>query len=135
MIFVFGSNLRGIHGAGAALFALQQRGAVMGKGQGLWGQSWALPTCDVPGSPLNLSQIKEHVEFFLEFARKHSELQFQVTRVGCGFAGYKDFEIGPLFQAAPDNVWLPSAFARAIGEYMASEVDCDDQVRDHEERE
>lgn len=114
MIFVFGSNQQGIHGAGAALHAYQNCGAVLGKGEGLFGQSYALPTCSEPGVPLNYDQVADKVKFFLEFATKHPELQFQVTRVGCGIAGFKDSEIAPLFKYAPDNVWLPARFAEAL---------------------
>lgn len=116
MIFVFGSNLEGIHGAGAALFAKEKHGAIMGRGEGLHGNSYALPTCAAPGQPLTLDAIKFHVDRFLNFANTEigAEHQYQVTRVGCGFAGYKDSEIAPMFIDAPDNVWLPSAWVRVL---------------------
>ena len=116
MIFVFGSNLEGIHGAGAALFAREKHGAILGKGEGLQGNSYALPTCASPGVPLTLDAIKLHVDLFLNFSTTPigSEYQYQVTRVGCGFAGYKDEQIAPMFIDAPDNVWLPSAWVRVL---------------------
>jgi hypothetical protein len=115
MIFVFGSNLKGIHGAGAAAFAYSHRGAVWGQGEGLQGDSYAIPTCSEPGVPLELRSIKYYVDRFLERAAKyHHDLQLQVTAIGCGIAGYKPKDIAPLFMHAPDNVWLPASFYKAI---------------------
>lgn len=114
MIFVFGSNLSGIHGAGAAKFAHEVHGAQIGVGEGLTGNSYALPTCDYDIVPLPLASIKQHVERFLLSARANPGLQYQVTRVGCGLAGYTDAQIAPMFVNAPDNVWLPSAWIRAL---------------------
>lgn len=114
MIFVFGSNLRGIHGAGAARDALKFHGAKLGKGEGIQGNSYALPTCSIPGEPLLLEQIQTHVQRFLEYARSCPDFQFQVTRVGCGFAGYTDADIAPMFLNPPDNVWLPGSFVRIL---------------------
>lgn len=112
MIFVFGSNRAGVHGAGAAAFAHQHHGAQFGVGEGLTGNSYALPTCDHHVRPLTLDQIRFHVDRFIDFASKNPRLQFQVTRVGCGIAGYRDAQIAPFFVTAPDNVWLPSAWLR-----------------------
>lgn len=121
MIFVFGSNLKGIHGAGAAAYAHSYCGAAWGVGEGPTGAAYAIPTCSVPGVPLPLDEIAKHVERFLTYAREQqvsessenaSMFQFQVTRVGCGLAGYSDAEIAPMFRASPDNVWLPAAWLR-----------------------
>lgn len=106
MIFVFGSNLAGRHGAGAAKFALRRKGAVYGQGVGLHGESYAIPTKDELILKLSIHVIKQEVEHFLQFARLHPELQFQVTRIGCGLAGFKNEEIAPLFVGAPDNCWF-----------------------------
>lgn len=106
-IFVFGSNLAGRHGAGAARFALQWRGAVAGQGEGPYGDSYALPTKDAELRPLPLARVRHHIEDFLTYAELHPELKFQVTRVGCGLAGFKDEQIAPLFFDAPDNCYLP----------------------------
>src|SRR4051812_33883116 len=103
MIFVFGSNEAGRHGKGAALTAFRRFGAKYGLGIGFHGQSYAIPTKDRNLDPLPLWRIKEYVEGFLQFARKHPELEFQVTRVGCGLAGYSDQDIAPFFTAAPQN--------------------------------
>lgn len=127
MIFVFGSNRAGRHGAGAARHALEHCGAVMGTGEGLAGQSYALPTCDYDIRPLKLLQIRFHVDRFLSFAHKNPQLQFQVTRVGCGLAGYTDEQIAPFFVTAPDNVWLPAAWFRLVYERR---VDASDDTAD-----
>lgn len=106
-IFVFGSNLAGRHGKGAALFARQHHGAVYGKHVGLQGDSYAIPTKDANLKPLRLNVIHMYVIGFKEFAAQHPELTFEVTRIGCGLAGYTDAEIAPMFANAPINCNLP----------------------------
>ena len=106
-IFVFGSNLSGRHGRGAALLARTHHGAVDGKGVGLHGNSYAIPTKDHALRPMPLEQIAHYVRQFVEFAAAHPELAFQVTRVGCGLAGYSDQQMAPLFAGAPQNCQLP----------------------------
>lgn len=106
-IFVFGSNLAGRHGKGAALAALRNHGAIYGQPVGLQGQSYAIPTKDQQLRPLSLSTIRISVEIFISFAKQHPELQFKVTRIGCGLAGYSDEQIAPLFRDAPENCALP----------------------------
>lgn len=110
-VFVFGSNLAGHHGGGAARIALQKFGAVMGQGIGLQGQSYAIPTMQG-----GVGTIKPYVDEFIAFAKAHPELKFYVTRIGCGIAGFKDEEIAPLFHDAleEDNIVLPKSFARII---------------------
>lgn len=107
MIFVFGSNLAGRHGKGAALCAVRDHGAKYGQGEGFQGQSYAIPTKDARLKSLPLERIKNGVDQFLAFARSRSDLRFQVTRIGCGLAGYTDEQIGPLFKHAPENCDLP----------------------------
>jgi hypothetical protein len=107
-IFVFGSNLAGRHGAGAALYARQHHGAINGLGFGPQGNSYAIPTKDQNIITLSLPKIAHYVFEFLEYARAHPELTFNVTRIGCGLAGYKDADIGPMFSSAPPNCDLPS---------------------------
>jgi hypothetical protein len=102
-IFVFGSNLAGRHGRGAALAARLQYGARYGTGVGYWGNSYAIPTKDRQLCTLPLEDIREYVLNFLSFARWHPELQFRVTRVGCGLAGYTVEQMRPLFEGAPPN--------------------------------
>lgn len=107
VIFVFGSNEAGRHGAGAALHARRCHGARLGQGVGLQGDSYAIPTKDRRLRTLPLPVIRRYVENFLDFARSHPSLAFQVTRIGCGLAGYSDADIAPMFAAAPDNCILP----------------------------
>lgn len=106
-IFVFGSNLAGSHGGGAARVALRKFGAKMGQGVGLQGQSYAIPTMQG-----GVETIKPYVDQFITFAKAHPELKFYVTRIGCGIAGFKDEDIAPLFQAAlgETNIILPKSF-------------------------
>jgi hypothetical protein len=106
-IFVFGSNLAGMHGGGAARAAYLKFGAVMGQGVGLQGRSYAIPT--MQGGP---ETIKPYVDDFIGFARKHPELKFLVTRIGCGIAGFTAADIAPLFKDAVnvENICLPRDF-------------------------
>lgn len=106
-IFVFGSNLTGFHGGGAARVAHQRFGAVWGQGVGLQGQSYAIPTMQG-----GVETIRPYVDEFIVFARQHPELTFLVTRIGCGIAGFTDEDIAPLFKEAlgTDNIILPATF-------------------------
>ena len=103
-IFVFGSNLKGMHGGGAAYIAYRKFGAIMGQGVGLQGQSYAIPTMQG-----GVETIRPYVEEFIQFAKQHPELTFLVTRIGCGIAGFTDEEIAPLFEQAHEveNIVLP----------------------------
>lgn len=98
-IFVFGSNLAGVHGAGAARAAKEKFGARMGVGVGLSGFSYAIPTKDENIETMPLSEIKPYIAEFNEFVRLNPGMKFFVTRVGCVLAGYKDKDIAPLFKA------------------------------------
>ena len=106
-VFVFGSNLAGMHGAGAAYVAFQKFGAVMGCGVGLRGQSYAIPTMQG-----GVETIKPYVDEFIKFAKSRPDLFFFVTRIGCGIAGFRDSEIAPLFTTAREveNICLPKSF-------------------------
>lgn len=103
-LFVFGSNLAGMHGGGAAAIALQKFGAVWGQGVGLQGQSYAIPTMQG-----GVETIKPYVDDFIKFASSHTEYDFLVTRIGCGIAGFMDEQIAPLFEDCKklENVALP----------------------------
>ena len=103
-IFVFGSNLKGMHGGGAAYIAYRKFGAVMGQGVGLQGQSYAIPTMQG-----GVETIRPYVDEFIGFAKEHQNLTFLVTRIGCGIAGFTDEEISPLFEKAHnvENIVLP----------------------------
>lgn len=115
-IFVFGSNLAGRHGKGAALFALKHRGAIYGRGEGLQGHSYAIPTKDGRLKTLHTEEIARHVAKFIEFATANPSLHFEVTAIGCGLAGYDPSQIAPLFQGAPPNCSLPVSFAAHLAE-------------------
>ncbi len=109
-VFVFGSNRRGAHGKGAALWALQHRGAVYGQGEGPQGNSYAIPTKDERLRTLPLNEIRKHVDRFLDYAKAHPEQRFQLTPIGCGLAGYRHEQIAPMFKNAPENVMMPNEF-------------------------
>lgn len=109
-IFVFGSNLAGRHGKGAALEARQKHGAVYGQGEGLQGDSYAIPTKDARLNSLPLESIASYVAKFIDFARQHPDLRFFVTEIGCGLAGYTREQIAPMFVAAPRNCMLSKDF-------------------------
>ena len=110
-IFVFGSNAAGNHAGGAARQALEQFGAILGQGEGLQGQSYAIPTME------GIDNMRIAIKRFCQFADEHHELQFLVTRVGCGIAGYTDEDVAPLFTPAIklENVALPESFWHALG--------------------
>jgi hypothetical protein len=96
-LFVFGSNLAGIHGAGAAKIATHYYGAKWGVGFGKTGKCYAIPTKDAVIQTLSLEEIKVFVEEFAAYTHTSGK-QFFITRVGCGLAGYKDKDIAPLFR-------------------------------------
>ena len=106
-IFVFGSNLAGHHGGGAAWIAMKKFGAIWGQGVGLQGNSYGIPTMQG-----GVETIQPYVKEFIEFAIQHPELRFLVTRIGCGIAGFTDDEIAPLFEKAIPvvNITLPEEF-------------------------
>lgn len=106
-IFVFGSNLAGRHGRGAALTAFKRYGAIYGQGIGLQGNSYAIPTKDENIKTLPLNKIKRYVDQFLKFAQLNPEMRFKVTAIGTGLAGYDESDIAPLFVNAPHNCILP----------------------------
>jgi hypothetical protein len=115
-IFVFGSNLAGIHGAGAARYANKHLGAVWGVGEGHTGNCYALPTKDHDIKSLPLSTVREHVNAFIAQANFNTLETYQVTRVGCGLAGFNDADIAPLFSAAPSNCQFDSEWKRFLGD-------------------
>jgi len=107
MIFVFGSNLAGRHGRGAALHARKYHGARLGCGQGRTGNSYAIPTKDDNLVVLSLKRIERYVAMFLSYAHMNPQLRFKVTAIGTGLAGYSDEDIAPMFADAPLNCALP----------------------------
>lgn len=103
-IFVFGSNLAGRHGKGAALHAAKYHGAQRGVGRGRTGMSYAIPTKDEHLRVLDREMIKGEVDLFIEYARENPELTFYLTPVGTGLAGYSKFAMRTMFASAPANV-------------------------------
>ena len=110
MIFVFGSNQAGRHGKGAALYARQHHGAEYGVGEGMTGNSYALPTKDQYMMTRPLRRIKRSVDRFIGYVSDNPSLQFEVTKVGCGLAGYNEEDISPMFKDAPSNCVLPEGW-------------------------
>ena len=110
-IFVFGSNLGGFHGGGAARAAHMRFGAIWGQGVGLQGRSYAIPTMHG-----GVDVIQPYVDEFISFAQSHPDLKFLVTRIGCGIAGFTAADIAPLFANAIDqeNIILPKDFVRLL---------------------
>lgn len=110
-VFVFGSNLGGFHGGGAARTAYNKFGAIWGQGVGMQGQSYAIPTMQG-----GVETIAPYVDEFIEYARNHPDKRFLVTEIGCGIAGFAPEEIAPLFARAVDveNITLPQRFWEVI---------------------
>ncbi|MBR6757612.1 MAG: hypothetical protein IKM35_03975 [Bacteroidaceae bacterium] len=110
-IFVFGSNLQGFHGGGAARMARLHFGAEWGKGVGMQGRCYAIPTMHG-----GIAEIRPYVDDFIDYAIAHPEYTFLVTRIGCGIAGFTDEQIAPLFARAIDvvNIVLPREFVNVI---------------------
>jgi hypothetical protein len=108
-IFVFGSNIYGIHGAGAAAYAREKLGAEWGVGEGLTGRAYALPTCYAPGEPLTYQELAVHINNFLKFAQENPGTRFFVSKVGCGIAGFPEEIVAMIFRelGTPDNCDLP----------------------------
>jgi len=101
-VYVFGSNLAGIHGAGTAREACLRHGASyvknvtarwgsVGKnGSGLQGNGtlwcYAIPTKDEYLKILPLDRVRPYVSEFVEYAILHPDYEFNVTKIGCGLA-------------------------------------------------
>lgn len=115
LIFVFGSNLHGFHDSGSAKYAFMYHHAVYGIGEGIQGGSYGIPTKDKKIKTLPLDKIKVYVDRFLEFNRTHDKINFFVTAIGTGLAGYKDKEIAPMFKGAK-RCWFPQSWEKYIRE-------------------
>lgn len=129
-IFVFGSNLAGAHGGGAARLAYNRFGAIWGQGVGLQGQSYAIPTMQG-----GVETIKPYVDEFIRFAKQHPEQKFLVTKIGCGIAGFTVEEIAPLFYHAIDseNIVLPHEFDDIVQDIHNRFIDSFDHDADRTE--
>ena len=112
-MFVFGSNLAGLHHGGSAAHAYNHEGAEWGVGCGPTGNSYAIPTLDMNFKKLSLEDIKAHVDVFKVYAKWHPEITFVVVAIGCGIAGFSPSDIAPMFEGSPDNVRLPKEFQSA----------------------
>ena len=117
-IFVFGSNEAGIHGAGAALYALKELGAKRGIGFGIQGKTFALPTKNTQIQTLPLLKIEKYVNEFKKIALDYKDYNFWVSRVGCGLAGYNDLDIAPMFLNCGQNIFLPVEWERIHKEIL-----------------
>lgn len=112
VVFVFGSNLAGRHGKGAAKHAKEVYYAEYGVGSGRTGMAYAIPTKGGDLSVLPLKEIASHVRVFLEYADSNKDLLFKLTKVGCGLAGYSEEDISPMFYGAGSNIELPEGWER-----------------------
>lgn len=121
-VFVFGSNTAGRHGAGAARFAWNNCGAVWGIGRGRVAMSYAIPTKDEAIETLPLSEIQIYVNEFLDYAKENTDIDFQLTPIGCGLAGYTPVDIFPMFKDSPANVILPPEFLSVKSSIFAVEI-------------
>jgi|JI10StandDraft_1071094.scaffolds.fasta_scaffold714894_2 hypothetical protein len=120
-VFVFGSNLSGIHGAGAARAARTQYGAQWGVAEGPTGEAYAIPTVQAQiAGPLSLDEIRAAVDRFIAYATAHPESQFFVTRIGCGLAGHRDRDVAPMFATAPENCSLPDTWKPILEDVCAT---------------
>ena len=110
-VFVFGSNLQGMHMGGAARYAVEHFGAIEGLGVGPQGQCYAIPTMQGP-----VDTIKSYVTHFINYAKLNTNQIFYVTKIGCGIAGFTPEEIAPLFKDAlkQDNIFLPREFIEVL---------------------
>lgn len=115
-VFVFGSNLMGLHGAGAALTATELFGASPGVAHGIQGKSFAIPTKDSKLKPLELNIVNLYTDMFIDYAIDHPEKKFFLTEIGCGYAKFKPEQIAPMFKRAIKlpNVYFPRVFARTL---------------------
>lgn len=121
-VFVFGSNLRGLHGKGSALVARQKFGAELHVGEGPTGRSYALPTKREPYVYMALDEVRNHVDNFIKYATNHPQLVFLVVEVGCKNAGFTPAQIAPMFSTSPENVHLPRSFWDVINKGVSHDV-------------
>lgn len=115
-IFVFGSNINGIHGAGAARLAKLKFGAVWGCGRGWMGQTYAVPTREFTQGKgfetFDIDEIEEEIVSLEGFIMLNPDKEFLITKIGCGLAGLKIDQVAPLFESISKlpNVSLPKEF-------------------------
>ena len=112
-IFVFGSNAQGVHGAGAARYARMYYGAELGVGEGLTGEAYALPTKHTQYKTMSLQEVQLAMQRFALFAKEHPEMDFLLTSVGCGLAGFTPEQIGKIMPRLSDNVYIQARLAQS----------------------
>jgi hypothetical protein len=115
-VFVFGSNLAGIHGAGAAKSARLYHAAAIGVGEGRSGYSYGIPTKDHNLEVRALDDIRASVNSFIEYAEANPRIAFNVTRIGCGYAGFLDEQIAPMFNDCPANCGFDEMWRYYLGD-------------------
>jgi hypothetical protein len=140
-VFVFGANSFGWHGAGSAGFAsFGELGNVWRKydynnlwngWKGKWnekgklgpqvgteGKSYAIPTVTRAGAKrsIPLSDIKNSIEKFYEFAKSRPHLKFFVAQgVEGNLNGYSAQEMASIYSGEiPENVYFDEGFAKLL---------------------
>ena len=118
-VFVFGTNPEGEHKSMAAKLAVEKFGAKMGEGEGLFGQSYAIPV-----HKHRTEKMEQAVFRFVEFAKSHPEFVFYVLPIGCGAAGMEVNLVAPMFKLSVglDNVYLPMDFIEALKKTIADSI-------------
>ncbi len=116
MIFVFGSNKAGRHGAGAALYAYTYHNAEYGVGEGLTGSCYALPTKGYKIESIPISEVADAIALFLKTATHLDLAKFKVTQIGCGLGGFTSEQIAPFFRDAPNNCYFDEAWREYLGD-------------------
>lgn len=96
-VFVFGSNAAGQHYGGAARVAFNKFGAVWGVGEGLRGNSYALPTLDHYMRRVSVDALRYSLREFLRVVDCNPGYTFLLTKIGCGIAGWEVSQMGFLF--------------------------------------
>lgn len=111
-IFVFGSNTKGLHAGGAAYYASKLFGAEWGVSEGPTGRTYAIPTCTPSIEKVSVNELKNSIDRFIQYAKENPTLNFLVTPIGCGIAGWNVADVAPMFEAAKSlpNVSLPESF-------------------------
>lgn len=123
-VFVFGSNMNGNHWGGAAKIAHEKFGAVWGKGRGLCGQSYALPTLDEDMKPLRPSELKTEFMSLIRCAEMNPNLIFYLTKVGCGIAGFKVKEVRDIWRKAVNSYYMNKTMLKPrLGGFSKKEKD------------
>lgn len=134
VVAVFGSNRQGKHKKGMADTALRHYGARMDRGHGFQGSSYAIPTREFHNGylrSLDLESVRAYVYVFLDFARQHPDIRFLVTRIGCGYAGFTDEQIAPLFFLSPSNCILPEVWKPFVRRYVLSIIRSEERTIEH----